>query len=166
MNIDSLRDYCRTFPHVSENIQWGNDLVLKIGPKQGGKMFAVACLDATAPVRCSFKCTPEEFAALQEYDGIIPAPYLARAHWVALERYDALSDAEFRRLLRQAYELVLEKMPKRGRLVSGAGGESGGTTEQRGQRRRKRRVTRRSSSERTPKTPRASRTALIRKKTE
>lgn len=51
MNIDRLREYCRTFPNVSENIQWGNDLVLKIGPKQGGKMFAVACLDASTPVR-------------------------------------------------------------------------------------------------------------------
>ncbi len=115
MNIDRLREYCRTFPNVSENIQWGNDLVLKIGPKQGGKMFAVACLDASAPVRCSFKCTPEEFAELQERDGIIPAPYLARAHWVALERYDALGDAEFRRLLKQAYELVAAKMPARQR---------------------------------------------------
>jgi predicted DNA-binding protein (MmcQ/YjbR family) len=115
MNIERLREYCRTFPDVSENIQWGNDLVLKIGPKQGGKMFAVACLDATAPLRCSFKCTPEEFTELQERDGIIPAPYLARAHWVALERYDALSDAEFKRLLKPAYELVLAKTPKRPR---------------------------------------------------
>ena len=113
MNIDSLRAYCRTFSNVSENIQWGNDLVLKVGPKQGGKMFAVACLDPATPVKCSFKCTPEEFAELQERDGIIPAPYLARAHWVGLERYDALSDPEFRRLLKQAYELVLAKMPAR-----------------------------------------------------
>jgi predicted DNA-binding protein (MmcQ/YjbR family) len=103
-------------------------------------MFAVACLDASAPVRCSFKCTPEEFAELQERDGIIPAPYLARAHWVALERYDALGDADFRRLLKQAYELVLEKMPKRGRLAAGHGGKGGhgeGTnTEARSKRRR------------------------------
>ncbi|HEX2442953.1 MAG TPA: MmcQ/YjbR family DNA-binding protein [Vicinamibacterales bacterium] len=121
MNIDSLRAYCRTFPNVSENIQWGNDLVLKIGPKQGGKMFAVACLDPATPVKCSFKCTPEEFVELQERDGIIPAPYLARAQWVALERYDALSDAEFRRLLKQAYELVVAKMPARARAATRAG---------------------------------------------
>jgi hypothetical protein len=89
-------------------------------------------------VRCSFKCTPEEFTELQERDGIIPAPYLARAHWVALERYDALDDAEFRRLLKQAYELVLEKMPARMRAASGGGGASGETTEKRGKRRRKR----------------------------
>jgi len=146
MNIDRLREYCRTFANVSENIQWGNDLVLKIGPKQGGKMFAVVCLDATAPVRCSFKCTSEEFTELQERDGIIPAPYLARAHWVALERYDALGDAEFKRLLKQAYELVLEKMPKRGRLAAGHGGKGGHgegiTTEARSKRRRTRKTAR------------------------
>jgi predicted DNA-binding protein (MmcQ/YjbR family) len=145
MNIESLRTFCKTFPNVSENIQWGNDLVLKIGPKQGGKMFAVACLDPAAPVKCSFKCTPEEFTELQEHDGIIPAPYLARAHWVALERYDALSDAEFRRLLRQAYELVLEKMPKRARSLGVNGGQGGHgegpNTETLSQRRRKRTVT-------------------------
>jgi predicted DNA-binding protein (MmcQ/YjbR family) len=148
MNIDRLREYCRAFSNVSENIQWGNDLVLKIGPKQGGKMFAVACLDASAPVRCSFKCTPEEFAELQERDGIIPAPYLARAHWVALERYDALGDAEFRRLLKQAYELVLEKMPARMRVASGGDGASGETTEKREKRRRKRRILRKARSSR------------------
>jgi predicted DNA-binding protein (MmcQ/YjbR family) len=148
MNIDTLRTYCRTFPNVSENIQWGNDLVLKVGPKQGGKMFAVACLDPAAPVRCSFKCTPEEFVELQEYDGIVPAPYLARERWVALERYDALSDAEFRRLLRQAYELVVAKLSKRTRAAGGGGGVSGETTEQRGKRRRQRRISTKSSGAR------------------
>jgi predicted DNA-binding protein (MmcQ/YjbR family) len=142
MNINSLREYCRTFPDVSENIQWGNDLVLKVGPKQGGKMFAVACLDPATPVKCSFKCTPEDFGELQEREGILPAPYLARAHWVALERYDALTDSELRRLLRQAYELVVAKMPKRQRTDSGRGGGNGkgSKTEKRSKRGQKRRT--------------------------
>ncbi|MGH9312733.1 MAG: MmcQ/YjbR family DNA-binding protein [Vicinamibacterales bacterium] len=78
-------------------------------------MFAVACLDPAAPVKCSFKCMLQEFTELQERDGIVPAPYLARAHGLALERYDALGDAEFRGLLKQAYELVAAKMPARPR---------------------------------------------------
>lgn len=155
MNIDALREFCRTFANVSENIQWGNDLVLKVGPRQGGKMFAVACLEPTAPVRCSFKCTPEEFAELQERDGIIPAPYLARAHWVALERYDALSDAEFRRLLKQAYELVLAKMPRRVRAASGGDGGNGETTEKRDKRRLKRRIPRKARGARRGRAARA-----------
>ena len=48
----------------------------------------------------SFKCTPEVFAELVERPGIIPAPYSARTHWVALEREDALPRAEIKRLIR------------------------------------------------------------------
>ena len=52
------------------------DLVFSVG----GKMFTVVCLDP--PHTVAFKCTPDTFAELVERDGIIPAPYLARAMWV------------------------------------------------------------------------------------
>ncbi|HEX7530747.1 MAG TPA: MmcQ/YjbR family DNA-binding protein, partial [Pyrinomonadaceae bacterium] len=103
-----VRAYCLSFPHVTETIQWGYDLVFKIG----GKMFAVTALEA-APVCLSFKCTPEKFAELVERDSIIPAPYVARYHWVALEHFNALRDKEMKALLRNAYDLVLEKLPKK-----------------------------------------------------
>jgi predicted DNA-binding protein (MmcQ/YjbR family) len=121
MNIDRFRAFCRMFPDVSENVQWGDDLVFKVGPKQGGKMFAVACLDPNQPRRCSFKCTAEEFAELTERAGVVPAPYLARAHWVSLERFDALPDEEIRRLVKQSYDLVREKRPKRYSSVKAQG---------------------------------------------
>jgi predicted DNA-binding protein (MmcQ/YjbR family) len=63
----------------------------------------------------SFKCTPEKFAELIEEDGIVPAPYVARYHWVALERFNALSEKELKTLLQTAYDLVLAKLPKRAR---------------------------------------------------
>ena len=75
----------------------------------------------TPPSRCngatpqclwlSLKCTPEEFAELSERPGIIPAPYMARAYWIALESDDALPMAESKRLLRQSYELVVARLP-------------------------------------------------------
>jgi predicted DNA-binding protein (MmcQ/YjbR family) len=67
----------------------------------------------------SFKCTPEKFAELIEEDGIVPAPYVARYHWVALERFNAVSAKELKALLRTAYDLVLEKLPKRARASLG-----------------------------------------------
>ncbi len=108
MDLDWLRRYCLSFPHATEQIQWGSDLVFKIG----GKMFAGA---PTEPGRIclSFKSTPEEFAELVERRGIIPAPYAARYHWVALEREDALPRAEVKRLLRKSYDLVFAGLPKR-----------------------------------------------------
>jgi predicted DNA-binding protein (MmcQ/YjbR family) len=108
MDVEWLRRYCLTFPHATEQIQWGNNLVLKVG----GKMFAVASLEPAA-VCCSFKTAPEEFAELTERPGIIPAPYLARSSWVALEDDEALSAAELKRLLRQSYDLVFAKLPRK-----------------------------------------------------
>jgi predicted DNA-binding protein (MmcQ/YjbR family) len=69
----------------------------------------------------SFKCTPEKFAELVEHDGIVPAPYVARYHWVALERFDVLGDKELKARLSQAYDLVLAKLPKKLKAQLGDG---------------------------------------------
>jgi predicted DNA-binding protein (MmcQ/YjbR family) len=106
MDVDWLRRVCLTFPGASEQIQWGCDLVFKVG----GKMFAVTALEP-APVWLSFKATPDDFAELTERPHIVPAPYLARAQWVALESKDALSSAELQNLLRHSYDLVFAKLP-------------------------------------------------------
>ena len=81
--------------------------------------YAVAGLDAASDHVLSFKCTPEKFAELVERDGIVPAPYVARYHWVALETFDALKQAELKALLRNSYEMVLAKLPKKLRAQLG-----------------------------------------------
>jgi predicted DNA-binding protein (MmcQ/YjbR family) len=108
MGVDWVRQYCLSLPHTTENVQWGNDLVFKIA----GKMYAVAAFDV-GEHWLSCKCTPGEFAELVERPGIVPAPYLARAHWVALETEDSLPRAEVKRLLQQAYDLIFSKLPKK-----------------------------------------------------
>jgi predicted DNA-binding protein (MmcQ/YjbR family) len=108
MNLDSLREYCLAFPDATEHVQWGADLVFKVG----GKMFTVASLEP-GETMVSFKCTPEEFGELVEQDGIKPADYVARYHWVTLLRWDALPDREVRRLVKDSYGMVRAKLPKR-----------------------------------------------------
>lgn len=108
MDLSWFRRYCLSLPHATEQIQWGADLVFKIG----GKMFAVAATEP-GPICLSFKCTVEQFAELIEKPGIIPAPYAARYHWVALESEDALARAEIKRLVRQSYDLVFAKLSKK-----------------------------------------------------
>jgi predicted DNA-binding protein (MmcQ/YjbR family) len=109
MNVDWVRAYCMALRHTTEQILWGDDLVFKIG----GKMYAVVVLAPGHKVVMSFKCTPEVFAELVERPGIIPAPYSARSHWVALEREDALPRAEIKRLIKQSYELVIAQLPRK-----------------------------------------------------
>jgi len=126
MDIEWIRQHCLALPHTTEQIQWGYDLVFKIG----GKMYAVAPTEP-APVILSFKCSDENFADLVERPGIIPAPYMARAKWVALQNESALSRAEVKRLLVESYELVLAKLPRSVR-------DSLGKAQGRGAKRRKR----------------------------
>jgi predicted DNA-binding protein (MmcQ/YjbR family) len=108
MNVDWLRELCLTFPGATEQIQWGYDLLFKVG----GKMFAVTPLEP-ASVCLSFKASPENFAELTERPNIIPAPYLARAQWVALETRDAVPRNELAGLLRESYDLVVSKLPRK-----------------------------------------------------
>ncbi len=109
MDQESVRKFCLALPNVTEDVQWKSDLLFRIG----NKMFAVLSLDPSYGYCMSFKCTPEKFAELTERDGIVPAPYVARYHWVALERFNALKDAELKALLKNSYELVLAKLPKK-----------------------------------------------------
>jgi len=112
MNVDWLREVCLSLPGATEQIQWGNDLLFKVG----GKMFAVTPLEP-APVCLSLKASPENFAELTERPNIIPAPYLARAQWIALQTRDALPADELARLLRDSYDMVFAKLPKKTREV-------------------------------------------------
>ena len=114
MEIEWVRRYCMALPHTTEKVQWGNDLVFKIA----GKMYAVAALEP-GDHWLSFKCTPEDFAALIERPGVVPAPYMARAQWVALETEDALSPAEIKRRIRQSYDLVIARLPRKTRASLG-----------------------------------------------
>ncbi|MDQ1408824.1 MAG: hypothetical protein QOJ41_559 [Acidobacteriaceae bacterium] len=110
MDASWIRDLCRSFPAVTEHVIWGSDLTFKVA----GKMFAHTVLEPS-PVWLSFKTSPDNFYELTERAGIIPAPYLGRAQWVALETKDALSSSELAALVRDSYDLVVAKLPKKTR---------------------------------------------------
>lgn len=116
MDVEWVRELCLSFPHATEKISWGCDLTFRVSEK----IFAVTVLEP-APVWLSFKCNPETFAELTERLGIIPAPYMARAKWVALETREALPADELRRLLRESYDLVFAKLPRKTQEALGAG---------------------------------------------
>jgi predicted DNA-binding protein (MmcQ/YjbR family) len=112
VSIDWLRRFCLSLPHSTEQVQWDDALVFKVG----GKMYAVARLEP-GEHWLSLKCSVEEFVELVERPGIFPAPYLARAHWIALESEDTLSRAELQQLLTRAHALVFAKLPRKTRAA-------------------------------------------------
>lgn len=116
MNIDLLRTWLLSLPHVEETMQWGDNLVFWVGDKTiGGKMFALANLSPDGKGVLSFCAGPERYHQLLEIEGIFPAPYLARAFWVALESYNALPARELKEELLNGHGIVYNKLTKRTR---------------------------------------------------
>ncbi len=114
MDAERVREFLLKLPHVEETMQWGANLVFWAGDKAiGGKMFALANLDGAGDRVLSFHAGADRFSELLENEGVIPAPYLARAYWVCLERWDALPERELKDLLTRAYELVFAKLSRR-----------------------------------------------------
>ena len=145
MDAEWLRKLCLSFPGTTGQIQWGYDLLFKVG----GKMYAVTPLEP-APVCLSFKASPEKFAELTERQNIIPAPYLARAQWVALQTRDALGAEELAGLLRESYEMILAKLPKKVQEAISAGASAGrsGQLAQEGRKKRRKKSLARKSGKR------------------
>jgi len=110
MDAEWVRRVCLSLPGVTEEILWGKDLVFKVA----GKMFCVVSLEPGG-VWLSFKVEDDAFAELVERPGIVPAPYLARAKWIALESEDAMPPRELKQGIEQSWELVAARLPKRER---------------------------------------------------
>lgn len=118
MDAERLREYLLGLPHVVETMQWGANLVFWVGDKAiGGKMFAVVNLDEDGKGVLSFAAGPERFAELLETEGVFPAPYLARAHWVAIEHWGVFRGRELEELLERGRRLIHDKLPKKTRDV-------------------------------------------------
>lgn len=121
MNADRARTLLLSLPDVVETMQWGETLVFWVGDKViGGRMFALIALDAAegqGKPLLSFAAGAERYPALLEREDVVPAPYLARAFWVAATRWEAFPGAEWTEHFAAAHALVRARLAARTRAV-------------------------------------------------
>jgi predicted DNA-binding protein (MmcQ/YjbR family) len=107
-DVDWIRKLCLSFPDVTEDMPWGDDLCFKIR----GKIFAGIVLSDGRFPRITLKSSPESFHDLLEVEGISPAPYVGRYKWIQIASSNLLPASELESLIRQSYEMVSAKAPK------------------------------------------------------
>ncbi len=107
MDLDTLRAICLAHPGATEEVQWENHLLFKVG----GKMFCITNLDDANDT--SFKVSDEDFEELSASDMFMPAPHLQRAKWVKVTQPQALKLADWKAHIGRAYEIIREKLPKK-----------------------------------------------------
>lgn len=110
MTRDEFDRFCAGLRATTNVIQWGNASVWKVG----GKIFAICSVwgQGEGP-KFSFKCSDMAFEVLPQMPDIIPAPYLARAKWVQMEKPDALSPEEFKKHIIAAHDIIAVKLTKK-----------------------------------------------------
>ncbi len=106
---EQFERFVAALPGVTIVHQWGNASVAKVG----GKIFAAYTIwGKTDQWNVGFKCSDLSFEMLQELEGISPAPYLARAKWVTVERNSELSSADLQAYIVEAHRLIASRLSR------------------------------------------------------
>jgi predicted DNA-binding protein (MmcQ/YjbR family) len=123
MTREDYDAFCKSLPHATHVVQWGDASVWKIG----GKVFAIGGWSQAENFAVSFKCSQTSFAILSELPGLRPAPYLASRGFLWMQRVDdgALDDAGLQAYLKQSYALVAAGLPKRAQRALGLTDKTG-----------------------------------------
>ena len=116
MDLAEFRDYCLTKPGATEGTPFGPDvLVFKVG----GKMFALAALDAV-PTTVNLKCDPDLALDLRDrYEQVKPGYHMNKKHWNTVEIEGGIPAVELRKMIDHSYQLVVESLPKAARAIQG-----------------------------------------------
>lgn len=113
MNIESLREYCLSLPHVTEDLPFGPEtLVFRIA----GKIFLLVSLDEDQ-LSFNVKCAPELAEELRnKYPGrVLPGYHMSKKHWNTINPGGILGDSLLKDWINHSYELVLASLPKKTR---------------------------------------------------
>jgi predicted DNA-binding protein (MmcQ/YjbR family) len=108
MDLESFREYCLSKPEATEDMPFGEDvLVFRVG----GKMFALAALDEI-PATANLKCDPDLALELRDrYAQVQPGYHMNKKHWNTVEIGGGIPDVELRRMIDHSYELVVKRLP-------------------------------------------------------
>jgi len=116
MTREDFDAYCRSLPAATNVVQWGNASVWKVG----GKIFAICSgWGEGSHEKFSFKCSDLSYSLLIQQDGVIPAPYLARAKWVQREDASNVSDEDLKAYISAAHSIVSGKLTRKQRKELG-----------------------------------------------
>lgn len=111
MTPQVLHALALALPAATHVVQWGGSDVYKVG----GRIFAIHGLGGGV----SFKASDIAYEVMIETGIARPAPYLARAKWVAMDDLEALDEADMAGWLANAHALVAARLTKAQRKALG-----------------------------------------------
>ena len=113
MDVEAYNAFCKSLPHTTHVVQWGESHVWKVA----GKLFAVGGWDRkdATSLGVTFKVSALAFDILKDQPGLRPAPYLASRgmKWIQRVSDETMSDADLCDYLAESHRLVAAGLPKK-----------------------------------------------------
>lgn len=109
LSLARFRKLCLSLPGTTHAVKWSGVDAYSVD----GKLYALF-----GEASFSFKVDPERFLELTDREGVVPAKFMARHKWVAVEDPKALPAAEIEALLVRAHALIARKRVAKTRKAS------------------------------------------------
>ena len=111
MNTASVKTHCGRLPGATTKLHASPVNVLSY--QVGGKTFAYFKTSEPERWRFSVRVDPGRFLELTSVEGIKPARYMARFHWVTIVDVRRVPPAYLRELIAWSYDKALSRLSKR-----------------------------------------------------
>ena len=114
MTPKELSDYALGKPGAWPDEPWEGDLVAKVGPEEGGRIFAFLGERAVGVKAGANRDEADVWLARYPADAAVMA-YIGRSGWTTLTFGGAIPDDEIREAVDESYALVVAKLAKKHR---------------------------------------------------
>ena len=110
MNVPQLKQFCRRFPSATETLygEPSNFLVYSVG----GRKFAYFKTSQPERWRFSIRVAPDRFIELTDVQGVKPARYRGRFHWVTIVKVDSFPASYLTELVEWSYRKAFASLSK------------------------------------------------------
>lgn len=112
MNIEDFYNFCTSLPGVTEDFPFDEQtLVFKVR----AKIFALTNVDKFQGV--NLKCDPVKALEYRaSYEEVKPGYHMNKKHWNTVLTKGSLEDEFIKQMIKDSYDLVVSKLPKKDRL--------------------------------------------------
>ena len=109
MNIENIRDYCKSLKGVTEDFPFDEST---LAFRVMDKIFALMNI-YSEDLSINLKCDPERAIELREhYSDITPGFHINKKHWNTVRCESELQNDLIRELISHSYDLIVSKLPK------------------------------------------------------
>jgi len=119
MTIEDLKQLCRSFPLAIEHHHGAPSNILTYSVYD--KKFAYFKTSEPEQWRFSLRVMPERFLELTDQNGIKPARYMHRFHWISIVDVHLVPEAYLRDLVSWSFEKAVASLTKKRQREIGVG---------------------------------------------